>query len=466
MVGKNAGWGLALLGCLLTTIMLVGSAALADEYLPGDKVEAVIGAEGETGVDVVKAGTTVILKGKIKSARTKYLIWRLQQKFVNIIDLTSMEADAFKNLQEMEKSFSQELALSFDSQAQKSISENLQFRIVEGRLVVSGKVNNEEDITRITNIAKIYDNDPVINVEIREDMIEIDAIFCRINRVNGNHFGSQGMQSATITVPQYSLTYSGAGMSKLSKAANAHDGTYTNNGWDFGISSGTSVLNKLTSYFNVAETDVNLLVRPHLSTLNGKEAVFHSGGQQPFTIATDSVQTIEWKDYGTKLTVKPVLTTDSKIDVDVTIEFTIPLNDSEDRFTKFSHTGRAILGENQALILSGLVQQLYSLEIARTPGISKVPLLNFFFGDKDRSHDQSEMVVVVMPRLTRPINDGKGSFNFRTSEQSNKVLKETEKAMGTIPALKANIRPLEEEEVTVPGVESLEPAADSSKAEK
>jgi len=449
------------------TFAATGRLAVAEEYLPGDKVEAILGAEGETGVAVVKAGTTIVLKGRVKSARTKYLVWRLQQKFGNIIDLTAMEPEAFKKLQEIENSFSQELALSFDAEAQQNVSKHLQFRVVEGRLVVSGKANNAEDIERITKIAKVYDKDPVVNVEVRRDMIEIDAIFCRINRVNGNRFGTTGLQSATINLPNYGVTYNGSSPATNSfhDALKGDNGTYQQNGWNSNAGfNAEGVLNQLTSFFKVSEKDVKLLVRPHLSTLNGKEAIFHSGGQQPFTIATDNVQTIEWKDYGTKLTISPVLTTDNKIDVNVTIEFVIPLNDGQNRFTKFSHTGRAILEENQALVLSGLVQQLYSLDIARTPGISKVPLLNYFFGEKNRSHDQDEMVVVVMPRLTRPMEKGEMADSFRTSEESGKIVSEAKDVMGDVPELKANRRPVAaEDEATEETVDA--PAETATKVE-
>ncbi len=425
---------------LLLVLGLLGYATgvSAGEYLPGDKVEAILGAEGESGVAVVKAGTSVVLKGRIKKAQTKYLIWRLQQKFGNIIDVTSMEPEAAKKLIEAEQGFSKELALSFDAQAQESLSQNLQFRVVEGRLVISGSINNPEDIERITKIAKLYDKDPVINVEVRRDMIEIDAVFCRINRAAGKHIGTTGLQSATITIPNYNLTYNGV-TGKFGEAAGMTDGSFTNNGWSAGISSGVN--NQLSSYFQVSAADVKLLVRPHLSTLNGKEAIFHSGGQQPFTIATDTVQSIQWKDYGTKLTVLPMLTTDNKIDVNVTLEFLLPNNDSLNRFTKFSHSGRAILEHNQALVLSGLVQQMFQMDVTRTPGLSNMPILGFFFGDKNRDHEQSEMVVVVMPQLTRPLTGQGMNKVFRSSVDAAGLVRNVESGMGEIPDLEENSRP-------------------------
>lgn len=415
-----------------------------DNFLPGDKVEAILGPTDKTGVQIVKAGTSIILKGTCQDALTKFTIWRLQQKFGNITDLTFLTPGAMTHLEEMEKSFSDDLSLSFNAQDSAVLSKDLRFKIIEGRLVVSGYANNLEDITKITNIAKIYDKDPVINVDMRKDMIEIDAIFCRIQRSDGSKFGTDGLQSAKIVVPSAGYIYKGEGHSSSSDAMNNEGGVYTS--LDHELSVGvnpTNLINTLTSHFRVSEDDVKILVRPHLSTLNGQSAVFHSGGQQPFEIATQNVQNIDWKDYGTKLTIKPTLTTDGLVEVDVNIELIIPLNDADKRFTKFSHNGRAILNENEALVLSGLIQQLYSLNIERTPVIGKIPIINYFFGLKDKSHDQEEMAIVVMPR--RPAIAKPDVVNsMRGSDEMQNIIIDTAPKMGPIPDNPKNSRPVKD----------------------
>ncbi len=429
--------------CIALLIVFGGAnmAVSQENYLPGDKIESILGPEDHTGVKTVKAGTSIILKGMCRDAMTKFTIWRLQQKFGNITDLTFMESGALKDLERMESSFSQDLALSFNTEDSSQLAQDLRFKIIEGRLVVSGYANNKDDIAKIENIAKIYDNNPVVNVEMRKDMIEIDAIFCRLQRTDGRSFGTDGLQSAKITIPAAGYTYQGAAHSSSSDAISNEGGQYSS--LDHQLSAELnpgSLINSLTSHFQVQQEDVKILVRPHLSTLNGQSAEFHSGGQQPFEIANQNVQNIEWKDYGTKLTINPTLTTNGQIELDVNIELTIPLNDDKNRFTKFSHNGRAILNENEALVLSGLVQQLYTMDVARTPYISKVPILNFFFGMEDKDHAQEEMAVVVMPR--RPaIGNTEVTGMMKGSEQLQNIIIDTEPKMGTVPENEKNRRP-------------------------
>jgi len=445
MIRRIAVWVYVL--CIVCTTTDVFS---QDQFLPGDKAETILGSPEETGVEIVKAGTSLILKGVCQKAETKFTIWRLQQKFGNITDLTFITPEASKKLQEIEESFSEETSLSFNQRDAEQLAKELKFKIVEGRLVVSGYANNLEDITKIENIAKIFDVNPVINVEMRKDMIEIDAIFCRIARLDGSKFGTEGLQSAKIKIPRVGYQYQGADEGSAGNALKNKSGQYSSlsqvvsAGTGFESFEGDNLINSLTAHFRVSEEDVKVLIRPHLSTLNGQEAEFHSGGQQPFEIATETVQQIEWKDYGTKLTIKPTLTTLGQIEVDVNIELTIPLMDEANRFTKFSHNGRAILNEDEALVLSGLVQQLYKLNIEGTPLLSKIPILNFFFRYDNKEHVQEEMAIVVMPR--RPVTAGDQMKRMmQGSEKMQNIIIETAPSMGPIPDIPKNSRPFNDE---------------------
>ncbi|MBN1292337.1 MAG: hypothetical protein JXB48_10905 [Candidatus Latescibacteria bacterium] len=445
MIRRNAPWLL-----ILFVFCSVNTVYTQENFLPGDKAEVILGPPDKTGVDIVKAGTNIIFKGICRDADTKFTIWRLRQYFGNITDLTFITPEAARELQEIENSFSQETALGFSMRDSEEVAKDLRFKLIEGRLVVSGFANNQEDIKKIENIAKIFDINPVINVEMRKDMIEIDAIFCRIARTDGKKFGTDGLQSAKIRVPRAGYFYQGANEANSGDAVSNKSGQYSSLSHEgsagFGAETieGDNIINSLTSHFRVTQNDVKVLIRPHLSTLNGQQAIFHSGGQQPFEIATNNVQTIEWKDYGTKLTIQPTLTTDSKIEVDVNIELTIPLYDEANRFTKFSHNGRAILNEDEALVLSGLVQQLYKLDIERTPLLGKIPILNFFFRLDDKSHDQEEMVVVVMPR--RPsIADKDVESMMKGSDEMQKIIIDTAPSMGPVQDNPKNSRPFRDE---------------------
>jgi hypothetical protein len=434
-----------IVGLLLCAVALCSAKVFAGDdgaFLPGDKVELILGTEDVSGIQVVKCGTMVLLKGKMKTANAKFLVWRLRQQFDNIVDLTTMTNDAYDDLIKIESGFSEELALSFNKEAQSDIAKGLTFRLVEGRLVVSGEVNNTPDIKRVEDIAKIYDKNPVINLKVKEAMIEVDAIFCRINRDNNHKFGVDGLQSATITLPDPKITSAYKTSGSFGEALASGRSSYTAQPWSLGVKAG-GTNSQLSAYFGVEENDFKLLVRPHLSTVNEKEAVFHSGGQQAFELNNSDAQSVVWKDYGTKLTVTPTLTTSGAIDISVTLEFTIPQTvAATNRFyTKFSHTGRAVLEKNQALVLSGLVQQLYKMDISRTPGISRVPILNYFFGSKKKDHNQEEMVVIVVPRQSEYASkeiDNK----FRSSTHFTDIVSELEERMGPVQDLEKNARPM------------------------
>jgi len=105
-----------IVGLLLCAVALCSAKVFAGDdgaFLPGDKVELILGTEDVSGIQVVKCGTMVLLKGKMKTANAKFLVWRLRQQFDNIVDLTTMTNDAYDDLIKIESGFSEELALSF-----------------------------------------------------------------------------------------------------------------------------------------------------------------------------------------------------------------------------------------------------------------------------------------------------------------------------------------------------------------
>jgi Flp pilus assembly secretin CpaC len=393
-------------------------AALASEAmkfpLPIEKVEEIIGPL--EGVRAIKAGNSIVFQGVTSDPTFKIKIWRLKQSFSNIVDMTGVSAEgmeSFKHIRsEWRASIVDALNTGFDSNKAMTLAQDIDVRLEGGRLVVSGEVNNPEDLATIERLARMYDDDPIINATARKQMIELNVIFLGVRGEAGMSIGSRGLQNFKINVPNYNTTWSPRGLAGSMGGA-YNNGSYSAAPWGLGIGNIGNDLgpNTLSANLGVDENDITTLVRPHLSTLNGQPAVFHSGGQIAFEVSNESVADVIYKDYGTKLTATPMLTSDGQIDVAVELEFLIPQGSRTNTlgnldFIKYSHSGRAVLGRGQAMVLSGLMSQMRQYDVTRTPGLSRIPILNFFFGQKNRKADNEEMVVIIMPHLPDAIDNG------------------------------------------------------------
>jgi pilus assembly protein CpaC len=62
------------------------------------------------------------------------------------------------------------------------------------------------------------------------------------------------------------------------------------------------------------------------------------------------------------------------------------------------------LGDGQSLALAGLLQNDMSTSVTRIPGLGDLPVLGALFRSTSYSRDETELVVMVTPRLQAPMN--------------------------------------------------------------
>ncbi len=382
------------------------------------------------GVTAIKAGNSIVFQGMTSDPMFKVKLWRLKQSFSNIVDLTGVSPEGMQKFRSVQSEWKgaivDALNTTFDPEKAHALAQKLDVRLEGGRLVISGEVNNPEDLVTIERVARMYDENPVINATARKQMIELNVLFLGVKGDAGFQAGARGLQNFQITVPNYRSNIPGVGPQP----------------WGgFGVdSSGPGGANSLSVSLGVDEKDITTLVRPHLTTLNGQSAVFHSGGQLAFEVYGQTSADVVYKDYGTKLIATPNLTSDGQIEVAVELEFLLPQgsrtamitnNTKNIDFIRYSHSGRAVLGRGQAMVLSGMMSQMRQYDVSRTPGLSRMPILNFFFGQKNRTAENNEMIVIIQPVLPDvlaahdipPFRDGKDATE-RSSNLINEMVYE------------------------------------------
>ncbi|HXI30728.1 MAG TPA: type II and III secretion system protein family protein, partial [Vicinamibacterales bacterium] len=159
------------------------------------------------------------------------------------------------------------------------------------------------------------------------------------------------------------------------------------------------------------------LAEPTLIAYNGQEASFLAGGEIPVPIAQGGVNagaiTVSYKEFGVRLTFRPTIAGDVirlKVKPEVSqLDFANGITLQGFRVPALS-TRRAEtdveLRDGQSFAIGGLMNNSTQTDKAGIPGLSEVPIIGNLFKSKADRKEQTELVVLITPRLVRPMNAG------------------------------------------------------------
>jgi general secretion pathway protein D len=158
--------------------------------------------------------------------------------------------------------------------------------------------------------------------------------------------------------------------------------------------------------------DVRIVSQPVLLASNNQEARFLVGTQRPFiqlsrSLPTDAAsrdQVIQYRDVGTKLTVRPTINQDGY--VSLLIQQEINQATSEQAFgapvisTREAVT-RVLVKDGQTIVLGGLRDQQRDVNSGGVPILSGIPLIGGLFGSSSRRSNETELYLFLTPRILR-----------------------------------------------------------------
>ena len=162
----------------------------------------------------------------------------------------------------------------------------------------------------------------------------------------------------------------------------------------------------------VGRGDVKILSRPVVLTANDEQAEVVVGSQRPFVQVSralpteDAVrdQVVQYKDVGTKLTVRPTISIDGTVQLNVTQE--VSNATTETAFNAPVISTRSIrtdlfAQDGQTIVLGGLTDREHQVQSEGIPILSSIPLLGGFFGRQSRSATETELFVFLTPHVVR-----------------------------------------------------------------
>jgi general secretion pathway protein D len=231
------------------------------------------------------------------------------------------------------------------------------------------------------------------------------------NVIGGTNFGTQGAGGAA----------GAPGGNIISAAGNI--GT-VGQGLNIGVVRGSMNIPGLGTVLNLGmlarvlenDANANILSTPNLLTLDNEEAKIIIGQNVPFITGSYAqtggaatatpFQTIERKDVGLTLRIKPQVSEGGTIKLQVYQEVssvqTQTINNAAGVITnKRSLESTVLVDEGQIIVLGGLIQDSVTNGVDKVPVLGDIPLLGNLFRHEVRQHTKTNLMVFIRPYVMR-----------------------------------------------------------------
>jgi general secretion pathway protein D len=177
-----------------------------------------------------------------------------------------------------------------------------------------------------------------------------------------------------------------------------------------------------------SESKVNVLASPHILAADNREARIQIGNQVPIvtsetpvsttgTAGTSVSRTIQYKDTGVILKIKPLINESGLVTLDLSQEvsdyFLQNIYGSEyPVITKREASTNLVAQDGETIVIGGLIQDNYKRSKEGLPLLSKIPLLGWLFSNTTDSAKRTEIIMLLTPLVVKNPDDAKNMTNI------------------------------------------------------
>ncbi|MCM8739860.1 type II and III secretion system protein family protein [Pseudomonas koreensis] len=155
------------------------------------------------------------------------------------------------------------------------------------------------------------------------------------------------------------------------------------------------------------------LARPSLVALSGQSASFLAGGEIPIPVpsANSNSYSIEYKEFGIRLTLTPTVVSHDRIALKVAPEVSeldynnsVTIGGTKVPAFTIRRTDTSIsLADGESFVISGLISTQNSSQVNKFPGLGDIPVLGAFFRNASINREERELLMIVTPHLVQPL---------------------------------------------------------------
>lgn len=291
---------------------------------------------------------------------------------------------------------------------------------------------------------KIID-DIVFKLDVQPVQVLIEAVILNVTLEKGKDLGvnfavldgagrvlnvvGNGVEinAAAGFTPSQVLTAGGKVMDPTIKAgfaANTH-------GLKFGF-----VDKDVTGFIRALERvgETNVLAAPRLLVLNKQRAEIQLGrklGYKTLTVTeTASVEKVEFLNTGTQLRLRPFVSADGTIRMEIHPERSSGFIDEKGvpQASTSEVTTNVMVPDGSTIVIGGLMDSQDNIEQSGVPGLSRLRWIGGLFRQKQQSSDKKELIVLLTPHICNP--SGQRPPNDTVGQASMAQTGDTERSAG------------------------------------
>ncbi|QAU35949.1 type II secretion system protein GspD [Janthinobacterium sp. 17J80-10] len=259
-------------------------------------------------------------------------------------------------------------------------------------------------------------------LDARRAQVYVESLIVEVSAKRAAEFGVQWAGLTGDAGSRYrvgTLTGFQTGGNNLINQAVATSATRTppGNGLNLGIFRQVAGDITLGAIARALETDdnANILSMPNLITLDNEEARIIVGQNVPFVTGqytttasagatTNPFQTIERKDVGLSLRVKPQISEGGTVKMAIYQETSnvLPTSNASDIITnKRSIETNVLVDDGEIIVLGGLIEDNSSDNEEKVPGLGDIPVLGNLFKYQKRGRTKTNLMVFLRPTIIR-----------------------------------------------------------------
>ncbi len=353
--------------------------------------EIVVGDPETADVNALTNKTLYVLGRKLGT--TNVTLFDVNKKLIAVIDV-----QVTQDLEGMRQALRQSLP-----------NGSVKVRSVGGRVLLEGHVANSPAAEKAMSIARDFAGDQVtnsLNIEANQQ-VNLEVRMVEVNRLAGKDFGINWK----VTNGSGGSYNTGSGVSGvLTPVLSGAVPFGTIIAHILGAGTSPDVLISALEQKNLARR----LAEPNLTTMSGQPASFHAGGEVPVQTCTTSDAgkrecSTTYKEFGVQLNFTPIVLEDGLINLSINPEVS-EIDASNSSNGSFAFTNRKAntsveLRNGQSFAIAGLLQTVNAKTISQVPMLGDVPILGALFRSSSFQKKESDLVIIVTPRLAVPVGN-------------------------------------------------------------
>lgn len=382
-----------------TTMVTVTIGKSQDVHTGNGFVDVIVGDPEVADVNPLTDHALSILGKKIGT--TRVTVYAEGKKLVGIFDI-EVSYDISRLINELKRRFP-------DS--------SLRASSVNGRIMLAGEVADAATLDQAVTIARQFGPEIINAVSVMSpQQVMLEVRFIEISRTAGRELGVQWNRFGGSSVANVG---SRQPASSLPTATDVAAGVISGAS-PFGFAIGRIVASGVTTdvMINALEQKgiARSLAEPNLVALSGDTASFLAGGEYPIPVAGSLGQvTVSYKKYGVGLAFTPTVLSRGLINLKIEPE----VSQIDTTHSVSAANGIAVpalivrrasttveLRDGQSFVIGGLLQNNSQNQIEQLPWVGSVPVLGTLFSSKSYQRNETDLAIIVTPRLVRPTRPG------------------------------------------------------------